>query len=49
MALESEHPPINPDQAPKAMPPNDPCAAWTTHGRHKVMFVKVLIEQWRHH
>ncbi len=37
-ALESENPPINPDQAPKAMSPSDPCAAWTTRGRHKVMF-----------
>jgi len=37
-ALESENPPINPDQEPKAMSPSDPCAAWTTRGRHKVMF-----------
>ena len=37
-ALESDNPPINPDQAPKAMSPSDPCAAWTTRGRHKVMF-----------
>ena len=37
-ALESENPPINPDQEPKAMSPSDPAAAWTTRGRHKVMF-----------
>jgi transposase len=38
VALESENPPINPDQEPKAMSPSDPAAAWTTRGRHKVMF-----------
>ena len=37
-ALESENPPINPSQKPKAMSPTDPAAAWTTRGRHKVMF-----------
>jgi len=37
-ALESENPPINPKQKPKAMSPSDPAAAWTTRGRHKVMF-----------
>ena len=37
-ALESENPPINPEQKPKAMSPTDPCAAWTTRGRYKVMF-----------
>lgn len=37
-ALESENPPTNPKQAPKAMSPSDPAAAWTTRGRHKVMF-----------
>ncbi len=37
-ALESENPPINPKQEPKAMSPSDPAAAWTTRGRHKVMF-----------
>ena len=37
-ALESANPPINPDQAPKAMSPSDPAAAWTTRGRHKVQF-----------
>jgi transposase len=36
--LESENPPLNPDQKPKAMPPTDPCAAWTVRGRHKVTF-----------
>ncbi len=38
VALDSENPPINPKQKPKAMSPSDPCAAWTTRGRHKVMF-----------
>ncbi len=38
IALESENPPTNPERAPKAMSPSDPCAAWTTRGRHKVMF-----------
>jgi transposase len=38
VALESENPPINPSQKPKAMSPSDPSAAWTTRGRHKVMF-----------
>ena len=38
VALEGENPPINPKQMPKAMSPTDPCAAWTTRGRHKVMF-----------
>ncbi|MCH9051554.1 MAG: transposase [Proteobacteria bacterium] len=37
-ALESENPPTNPERAPKAMSPSDPAAAWTTRGRHKVMF-----------
>jgi transposase len=37
-ALESENPPINPKQKPKAMSPTDPSAAWTTRGRNKVMF-----------
>jgi len=37
-ALESERPPVNPMQKPKAMSPSDPAAAWTTRGRHKVMF-----------
>ena len=38
VALESENPPINPKQKPKAMSPTDPCAAWTARGRYKVMF-----------
>ena len=38
VALESENPPINPAQKPKAISPSDPAAAWTTRGRHKVMF-----------
>jgi transposase len=37
-ALESENTPLNPDQKPKATSPTDPAAAWTTWGRHKVMF-----------
>ncbi|NNE85009.1 MAG: transposase [Alphaproteobacteria bacterium] len=37
-ALNSDDPPINPKQKPKAMSPTDPAAAWTTRGRHKVMF-----------
>jgi transposase len=38
VALESDNPPTNPSQKPKAMSPSDPAAAWTTRGRHKVMF-----------
>ena len=37
-ALESEHAPTNPNRIPKALSPTDPTAAWTTRGRHKVMF-----------
>ncbi len=37
-ALDSENAPTNPERAPKAMSPTDPAAAWTTRGRHKVMF-----------
>ena len=37
-ALESENVPTNPDRYPKALSPSDPCPAWTTRGRHKVMF-----------
>ncbi len=37
-ALESENPRTNPERKPKAMSPTDPSAAWTTRGRHKVMF-----------
>ena len=38
VALESDSPPINPKQKPKAMSPSDPSAAWTARGRYKVMF-----------
>ena len=37
-ALDGGKAPTNPERAPKAMSPTDPCAAWTTRGRHKVMF-----------
>jgi transposase len=37
-ALDSETPPINPERAPKAISPSDPCAAWTTRGRFKAAF-----------
>jgi transposase len=37
-ALESENAPTNPNRKPKAVSPTDPTAAWTTRGRHKVMF-----------
>ncbi len=37
-ALDGGNAPTNPERAPKAMSPTDPCAAWTTRGRHKVMF-----------
>jgi transposase len=37
-ALESENPPTNPKQKPKAISPTDPMAAWTARGRNKVMF-----------
>jgi transposase len=37
-ALEGENLPINPKQKPRAISPTDPAAAWTTRGRHKVMF-----------
>ena len=37
-ALDGETSPLNPDQPPKALSPTDPAAAWTTRGRHKVMF-----------
>ena len=37
-ALESENAPINLVRKPKALSPTDPTAAWTTRGRHKVMF-----------
>ena len=38
VALDGESPPTNPKHKPNAMSPSDPCAAWTTRGRHKVMF-----------
>ena len=41
-ALDSEHSPTNPDRKPKAVSPSDPTAAWTTRGRHKVMFAYSL-------
>jgi IS5 family transposase len=37
-ALDGDRPPTNPRRKPKAMSPSDPTAAWTTRGRHKVMF-----------
>jgi transposase len=37
-ALAGEDTPTNPERAPKALSPTDPAAAWTTRGRHKVMF-----------
>jgi transposase len=37
-ALDGDHAPTNPERKPKALSPADPAAAWTTRGRHKVMF-----------
>ena len=37
-ALDGAPAPTNPERTPKALSPSDPAAAWTTHGRHKVMF-----------
>ena len=37
-ALDGEDAPTNPERPPKALSPTDPAAAWTTRGRHKVMF-----------
>jgi hypothetical protein len=37
-ALDDGHAPTNPERKPKALSPSDPAAAWTTRGRHKVMF-----------
>jgi len=37
-ALDGAHAPTNPERKPKALSPVDPSAAWTTRGRHKVMF-----------
>ena len=41
-ALDGENAPTNPERAPKALSPTDPCAAWTKRGRHKVMFAYSL-------
>jgi transposase len=41
-ALDSETPPTNPERAPKAISPSDPCAAWTTRGRFKAAFAYSL-------
>lgn len=41
-ALEAENPVTNPERLPKALSPTDPAAAWTTRGRHKVMFAYSL-------
>ena len=37
-ALAGENASTNPHRKPKALSPTDPAAAWTTRGRHKVMF-----------
>ncbi len=37
-ALDGDNAPTHPERAPKALSPTDPAAAWTTRGRHKVMF-----------
>jgi transposase len=37
-ALDSKNAPVNPKREPKALSPTDPSAAWTSRGRHKVMF-----------
>jgi transposase len=37
-ALDGDEAPTNSERAPKALSPTDPAAAWTTRGRHKVMF-----------
>jgi transposase len=37
-ALGGEQSPTNCERNPKALSPSDPSAAWTTRGRHKVMF-----------
>ena len=41
-ALDSENAPTNPKREPKALSPTDPSAAWTSRGRHKVMFAYSL-------
>ena len=37
-ALDGDQSPTNRERKPKALSPTDPTAAWTTRGRHKVMF-----------
>jgi len=37
-ALDGSNRPTNPKREPKALSPTDPSAAWTSRGRHKVMF-----------
>ncbi len=37
-AIDGDNAPVNPERKPKAVSPTDPTAAWTTRGRHKVMF-----------
>jgi transposase len=37
-ALDGTNRPTNPKREPKALSPTDPSAAWTSRGRHKVMF-----------
>ncbi len=37
-ALDGVNAPTNPERAPKALSPTDPCAAWTTRGRYTVLF-----------
>jgi len=37
-ALDGESAPTTAQRKPKALSPTDPTAAWTTRGRHKVMF-----------
>jgi transposase len=41
-ALDGGEAPTNPERVPKALSPTDPAAAWTTRGRHKVMFAYSL-------
>lgn len=41
-SLDGAQSPTNPERAPKALSPTDPTAAWTTRGRHKVMFAYSL-------
>jgi transposase len=37
-ALDGGDAPTTPERAPKVLSPTDPAAAWTTRGRHRVMF-----------